>query len=73
MCLFGLCLLIGSVSAGAAGLVMLTWASYMTVVLVTGLVRGVWRFPTAVRLIGDPEAWRGNRHAYWESHDRERK
>jgi hypothetical protein len=69
MCFFGLCLLIGSVSAMGAGLFMVAWVSYMTVFLVTGLVRGAWRFPTAVRLIGDPEAWRGNRHAYWESID----
>ena len=35
-------------------------------VLVIGLVRGIWRVPTAVRFIGDPEAWRGKRRAYWD-------
>jgi O-antigen ligase len=68
---FGLCVLISLVSPLVAGILMLMVASAAMVVLVTGLVRGVWRFPTAVRLIGDPEAWRGNRHPYWESRDRE--
>ncbi|MEY2404385.1 MAG: hypothetical protein QOD38_1936, partial [Acidimicrobiaceae bacterium] len=70
MCFFGVVLLVGQVNAMAGGFVMIAWGLWAFVVLATGLVRGVWRFPTAVRLIGDPEAWRGNRHAYWESNER---
>jgi hypothetical protein len=39
-----------------------TWGT----VLIIGLGRGVRRLHTAVRLIGDPEAWRGSRRPYWD-------
>jgi len=63
----GLIFVVGSVSHLAGGIAMLAFAVVWVTVLVVGRARGIWRLPTAVRLIGDPEAWRGNRQAYWES------
>jgi hypothetical protein len=66
MAWIGLAMVIGSVSPIAGGFVFVGGGAITIGILVIGLIRGAWRFPTAVRLIGDPEAWRGNRHPYWE-------
>ncbi|MBV8986236.1 MAG: hypothetical protein JOZ68_12570 [Acidimicrobiia bacterium] len=63
---FGLTLLVGAINHTAGGLVMLVFVAVWGTVLIVGLARGAWRLPTAVRLIGDPEAWRGNRRPYWD-------
>jgi hypothetical protein len=62
----GVSLLIGSVNNVIGGLMMLTLAAFWLTVLVIGLVRGAWRMPTALRLLGDPAAWRGTRRPYWD-------
>jgi hypothetical protein len=66
---FGIILIAGAISpvAGAAALaVVMVWAGVVIVELLVHGVRGVWRLPTAVRLIGDPDAWKGIRRPYWD-------
>jgi len=67
----GLILLMGSISATAGAAVVGAYLLVLAGTVAIGLVRGVWRFPTAVRHIGDPEAWRGNRHPYWDTHGKD--
>jgi hypothetical protein len=67
---FGLVLLLGAVSPVAGGLVMVALVLVAAAYLVAGFMKGAWRFPEAVRLLGNPEAWRGHRKPYWEQRDR---
>jgi hypothetical protein len=62
----GLGLVTMSVNALAGGLLMLAFAVGAAAILFTGLIRGAWRLPTAMRLMGDPQAWRGERLPYWD-------
>jgi hypothetical protein len=63
---FGAALFVGAFSDLLGGLMMLVLGLVCVTVLAAGLIRGAWRFPTALRLLGDPDAWRGARRPYWE-------
>src|SRR5207248_11174229 len=71
MAWLGLILLVSSISRPAGGVVLLAFATVTVAFLAVAFVRGIWRFPTAVRLVGDPDAWRGNRLPYWEKREGE--
>lgn len=62
----GLVLFLGAIWMPAAEVVFATGALLLIAWLVESAVRGAWRLPTAIRLTGDPAAWRGERRAYWQ-------
>jgi hypothetical protein len=63
----GLIALTSSINPLAGGAVMAFWIVATAITVIVSFIRGVWRFPTAYRLLGEPEAWKGHRRAYWES------
>jgi hypothetical protein len=62
---------IGGPVGAAIFAVTLCCALVFAVWLIVGGVRGAWRLPEAVRLIGDPKAWEGARRASWDRSGRE--
>ncbi len=67
---FGLIVVADAVSPAVAGAliaIVMLWAIVGGVELLVSGVRGAWRVPTAIRLMGDPDAWKGIRRPYWAS------